>query len=89
MPISILAKGIGIDSNVHKRQIPDNLVHRVTAAISPCDKFLEDDPTVKEWIQEHIPSRDSIIPYFTGFFPFAKWIGRYNTRWLTGDLIAG
>lgn len=86
---SVLAKSFGIDLRAHKREVPDDLVDRATTAISPFDKFLEDDPTVKEWILEHVPSKDGIISYLTSFFPFVKWIGRYNSRWLTGDLIAG
>ena len=88
-PGSLLAKGLGIDPRAHKQQIPDDLVDRATTAISPFDKFLEDDPTVKEWILEHVPTKRGILSYLTSFFPFVKWIGRYNTRWLTGDLIAG
>ena len=88
-PGFFLAKSFGIDPRAHKQDVPDDLVERATTAISPFDRFLEDDPTVKEWIQEHIPTKDGIVSYLTSFFPFVRWIGRYNSRWLTGDLIAG
>ncbi|RYP34409.1 hypothetical protein DL767_004278 [Monosporascus sp. MG133] len=86
---SLLGKAVGIDTDAHRRQIPDDLVDRATRAVAPFDKFLEDDPTVKEWILEHVPTKDGTIAYITSFFPFTKWIYRYNTRWLTGDIIAG
>ncbi|RYP43890.1 hypothetical protein DL768_009595 [Monosporascus sp. mg162] len=86
---SLLGKAVGIDTDAHRRQIPDDLVDRATRAVAPFDSFLEDDPTVKEWILEHVPTKDGTIAYITSFFPFTKWIYRYNTRWLTGDIIAG
>ncbi|RYO92135.1 hypothetical protein DL766_001862 [Monosporascus sp. MC13-8B] len=86
---SLLGKAVGIDADAHRRQVPDDLIDRTTRAVVPFDTFLEDDPTVKEWILEHVPTRDGTIAYITSFFPFTKWIYRYNTRWLTGDIIAG
>ncbi|RYP56307.1 hypothetical protein DL769_009938 [Monosporascus sp. CRB-8-3] len=86
---SLLGKAVGIDTDAHRRQIPDGLVDRATRAVAPFDTFLEDDPTVKEWILEHVPTKDGTIAYITSFFPFTNWIYRYNSRWLTGDIIAG
>ncbi|KAI1495833.1 sulfate permease [Biscogniauxia marginata] len=84
-----LAKCLGIDVDAHKSRVPTDLVKRTTDAIHPLEPFTEETPTVKEWAVEHLPCRLDIVPYLTSFFPFTKWIGRYNLRWFTGDVIAG
>ncbi|KAI1491593.1 sulfate permease [Biscogniauxia mediterranea] len=84
-----LAKGLGIDVHAHERCVPCDLVKRATDAVHPYESFIEKPPTVKEWAFECLPSRHDIVPYLTSFFPFTKWIGRYNLRWFTGDVIAG
>lgn len=84
-----MAKHFGIDADAATRQIPEDLNSRAANAISPHDAFFEEEVTVNEWFREHMPSRHDIIPYCISFFPFTQWIGRYNLRWLTGDIIAG
>ncbi|KAI0600360.1 sulfate permease [Biscogniauxia sp. FL1348] len=84
-----LAKGLGIDVDAHERRVPRDLVKRATDAVHPYEPFVEKPPTVKEWALDCLPSRHDIVPYLTGFFPCTKWIGRYNLRWFTGDVIAG
>jgi hypothetical protein len=32
---------------------------------------------------------NQITAYVSSLFPFLRWITRYNTSWLIGDLIAG
>ncbi|KAI5927540.1 sulfate permease [Camillea tinctor] len=84
-----LARCLGIDIEAHERRVPHDLVKRATDAIYPYEALLDEVPTVKEWALECLPSKYDIIPYLTSFFPFTKWIGRYNLRWFTGDVIAG
>jgi hypothetical protein len=58
-------------------------------SISSADTYVEAEPTVGEWIQEHTPSGHQIVQYFLSLFPFLQWITRYNFQWLVGDLVAG
>ncbi|KAI0021660.1 sulfate permease [Xylariomycetidae sp. FL0641] len=85
----VVAKGLGIDVDAHKRMVPDDLVDRASAALYPHEPYVESLPTTKEWLANHTPSIHDILPYLVSFFPFTKWLGRYNVRWLVGDLIAG
>lgn len=86
---SSAARLLGIEPDERHQQIPTNLAGRATEAISPLDPYFEQEPTVNEWIRDQIPSRHDILPYILSFFPFTTWIGRYNARWLLGDVIAG
>lgn len=58
-------------------------------SISNADLFIEREPTVGEYIQEIIPSRQDVGHYIYNLFPFLQWIGKYNGTWLIGDLVAG
>jgi len=58
-------------------------------SISSVDTYVEAEPTVGEWIQEHTPSGRQIVQYFLNLFPFLRWITHYNFQWLIGDLVAG
>ena len=51
--------------------------------------YVEAEPTVAEWFTQFCPSVKGAWTYFLSFFPFITWIGRYNLKWATGDLIAG
>jgi sodium-independent sulfate anion transporter 11 len=51
--------------------------------------FIEETPTVSQWLQDQIPSTREASDYFTSLFPFLSWIGHYNAQWAAGDLIAG
>ena len=53
------------------------------------DSYVEEDPTVVEWLAEHTPTAKEAWSFFLGFFPFVNWIGRYNRVWFAGDVIAG
>lgn len=53
------------------------------------DAYIERDPTPSEWLQETLPNRSRILDYFHNLFPFIQWIGRYNTKYLFGDVVAG
>jgi sodium-independent sulfate anion transporter 11 len=53
------------------------------------DPFLEDDPTVKEWLSGLVPTRTDVAQYTRNLFPSSSWVRRYNLHWLIGDAIAG
>ncbi|MCJ1405657.1 Sulfate permease 2 [Xylographa trunciseda] len=58
-------------------------------SVSSADTYVEEEPTVTEWLREVTPSSRQFLLYFWNLFPFFHWIGRYNVQWLFGDLIAG
>lgn len=90
-PVSdfVTKKVLGIDVNERYSKIPEGLEQRARETLNPADIFLEDEPTVGEWIKELTPTRDGAIHYLQSLFPSAKWIPRYNLTWLFGDVIAG
>lgn len=55
----------------------------------PFGAYLERDPTAKEWVLRHWPTRHSVARYIRSLFPFVGWLPRYNTTWLLGDAIGG
>jgi sodium-independent sulfate anion transporter 11 len=68
---------------------PSDLHTRAQEVLEPADIFLDQEPTVGEWIKELAPTRDGSIHYLQSLFPSASWIWRYCLRWLLGDVIAG
>ncbi|KAJ0158610.1 Sulfate permease 2 [Colletotrichum tanaceti] len=84
-----LARVLGIDLEASTRHQTRELHEHVAGAIAPYEPYYEQDPTVNEWLLEHVPTRDASARYVKSLFPFAKWILRYNTRWLVSDAIAG
>lgn len=85
-----LAKVLGI-----KLEQPSNAgASKVTRgesvfSVDSSDSYLEEEPTVWEWIKSTTPNGREIGQYVRNLFPFTRWILRYNTQWLIGDLIAG
>ncbi|RYO11816.1 Sulfate permease 2 [Alternaria arborescens] len=51
--------------------------------------YLEEEPTVKEWLCSFRLTRQSIINFLCSLFPCTSWLRRYNVHWLLGDAIAG
>lgn len=51
--------------------------------------YIEPEPTLGEWFQEHAPSVREVVMYFLDILPFWRWITRYNWQWFWGDMIAG
>ncbi|KAJ5971463.1 sulfate anion transporter [Penicillium vulpinum] len=49
----------------------------------------EADPTVLEWLNDGVPSRQQVGHYFVRLLPFLQWIRHYNLQWFLGDLVAG
>lgn len=86
---AVLAKILGIDLETSTRHQTQELHDHVVNAISPYEPYYEEDPTVKEWLLEQVPTKQGSSRYVKSLFPFTKWILRYNTRWLISDAIAG
>ncbi|KAI9679909.1 MAG: Sulfate permease 2 [Caeruleum heppii] len=58
-------------------------------SVSSADQYVEQEPTVQEWIQKLTPSGRTMLRYLYDLFPFVHWITRYNLRWFSGDMVAG
>jgi sodium-independent sulfate anion transporter 11 len=83
-----LAKVLGIkldDQNAADKISRGESVFSVTSA----DTYIEEEPTVLEWIRDVTPTGKGVLAYFYGLFPFTHWITRYNLQWFYGDLVAG
>lgn len=85
----VVRKALGIDINERYATQPDNLDSRAREILDPADIYLEDEPTVADFFRDLQPSRAGAVHYVQSLFPAAAWIGRYNVRWLMGDVIAG
>ncbi|CAK7219595.1 hypothetical protein SCUCBS95973_003868 [Sporothrix curviconia] len=82
-----LAKGLGI-----KIQRPIEYQDEVTrgeSVFSSDDTWVEEPPHTIDAVSELVPTAKDIVDYVISLFPFLQWIGRYNTQWLIGDLVAG
>lgn len=62
--------------------VPQNLPQGVVP-------FLEEEPSIKEWLCGYMPTLKGSIAYFQSLFPFTSWLNRYDRHWLLGDVIAG
>ncbi|TQS38812.1 hypothetical protein Golomagni_00674 [Golovinomyces magnicellulatus] len=51
--------------------------------------YIEDDPSVFDWIRNRVPKTSQLIVYTRSLFPFVSWISNYNLSWFVGDLVAG
>ena len=83
-----LAKVLGIkleNEHVLDKTTRGESVFSVTSA----DTYVEQEPTVGEWIADVVPSGKDLLRYARSLFPFTHWITRYNLQWLYGDLVAG
>lgn len=58
-------------------------------SVSSADTYVEEEPTVQEWLRSIVPSGHEVASYIKSLFPFLAWIDRYNLQWLYGDLVAG
>ncbi|KAF5528803.1 family sulfate permease, partial [Fusarium phyllophilum] len=75
-----LEKFIGADHTEPEEKAP---------SISNADLYIEEEPTVGEFLREITPSTRAIGEYFYNLFPFLSWVGKYNLIWFIGDLVAG
>ena len=51
--------------------------------------YTDVEPTVIDWFKEQTLTTQDAQRYLVSLFPFARWVPRYNLRWLLGDIIAG
>ncbi|RKF76011.1 Sulfate permease 2 [Golovinomyces cichoracearum] len=51
--------------------------------------YIEDDPSVFDWVRNRVPKPSKLITYTRSLFPFISWISNYNISWFMGDLVAG
>lgn len=85
----VVRRILGIDVNNKYRGLPQGLDKRAEALLDPADTYLEDEPSVAEWLKELKPTKKGAVDYITNLFPSASWARRYNLRWLAGDVLAG
>ncbi|KAI1851075.1 hypothetical protein JX265_002878 [Neoarthrinium moseri] len=88
-PGKILAKAFGIDTEYRAKREPTETIQSAAASVEHLHPYVEQDVTVKEWLQEMAPTRSGVAHYFKSLFPFWSWIFHYNFTWLFGDVIAG
>jgi len=85
-----LAKVLRIKPNERSPVGLDTVTHgESTFSTASADTYVETEPTSAEWLRELMPTYREAGQYFYNLFPFLRWIGRYNLRWLIGDLVAG
>lgn len=85
-----LANVLGIDLHYRHETGSERVTRGESVfSINSADTYVEREPTAAEWFHEIIPSGEDILHYFIRLFPFLRWITRYNTQWLIGDLVAG
>ncbi|EON64277.1 SulP family sulfate permease [Coniosporium apollinis CBS 100218] len=85
-----MAKGLGIKLEDAGTAKGDKVTRGESVfSVSSADTYVEEEPTVAEWFSELAPSRKDVFRYFKNLFPFLHWITRYNSVWLSGDLVAG
>lgn len=75
-----LEKFIGADHTEPEEKAP---------SITNADLYIEEEPTVGEFLREITPSVHAIGEYFYNLFPFLSWVGKYNLIWFVGDMVAG
>ena len=86
----VLLKSLGItrapkyDANTDKLTRGESVF-----SVASADDYVEDEPTVAEWLREISPSKTDVITYVKSLFPFLSWIFHYNMTWFIGDLVAG
>lgn len=85
-----LAKVFGIDLHYRNETGSDRITRGESVfSIDSADSYVENEPTIWEWICQITPNGRQLFNYFLSLFPFVHWITRYNLQWLTGDLVAG
>ena len=87
-PLQFVKKRVlHIDPEERYSRQPKDLEQRAKDAVA--NTYIEEEPSIREWGRQLIPTRDGFANYIRGLFPSATWIGRYNLHWLAGDAIAG
>ncbi|GAB7354736.1 hypothetical protein MBLNU459_g5149t1 [Dothideomycetes sp. NU459] len=86
-----LAKVLGIKLDYRHELGDQNKITRGESvfSVSSADTFVEEEPTVADYFKSITPSGHDAWQYTRNLFPFTRWIGRYNSSWAAGDLVAG
>ncbi|KAG7131474.1 Sulfate permease 2 like protein [Verticillium longisporum] len=66
---------------------PDDLETRAQRAMGRI--YLEEEPTIQQWLATLKPTKQGAIGYALALFPCVGWVPRYNLRWFMGDVVAG
>lgn len=78
---------LGIKPNYNN---PDGISRgESTFSSSTAGTYVEDEPTITQWVKHVTPGPRGIARWAYHLFPFTHWITRYNVQWLFGDLVAG
>lgn len=87
----VTTKILGIDPSQRFEYQPIQLEQRARDALrdAGAELYLEEEPTVVEWLREQAPTTNDVIEYLRNLFPPIGWLPRYNLRWLLGDVVAG
>ena len=83
------SKVFGIDTRERDNLKPADLDKRAYEIIEPADIYLEQEPTVSEFLSHLRPNRESAVNYMRSLFPSSSWVRRYKAAWFFGDVIAG
>ncbi|KAL9945734.1 hypothetical protein D7B24_007038 [Verticillium nonalfalfae] len=75
------------DPSKQSRMQPDDLETIAQRAMGR--SYLEEDPTIQQWLATLIPTKQGAIGYALTLFPCVGWVPRYNLRWFLGDVVAG
>jgi len=84
-----LAKALFIDLDYRKKYEPQEALESAARSLSGVEQYSEPEPTIRDFVHEHMPTGSSVAHYFRSLFPFLSWIFHYNLTWLLGDFIAG
>ncbi|KAJ6141693.1 sulfate permease [Penicillium chrysogenum] len=81
-----LAKSLGIK---HDLESEDSVKWTAQLIDPPFEAYIEEDPTVGQYVKAHLPTKSGTAGYLRSLFPFLSWIFHYNATWLISDAIAG
>jgi len=85
-----IAKALGIKLDYRNELGKEGITRGESVfSVSSADTYVEEEPTVWEWLASVIPSARAWAQYFRSLFPFVRWLPFYNLQWLAGDLVAG
>lgn len=85
-----LARALGIKLDYRNELSADKITRGESVfSVSSADSYVEEEPTVGEWLYSMTPSFGDMGRYLYSLFPFTHWLPFYNLQWLAGDLVAG
>ncbi|KAF2665881.1 sulfate permease 2 [Microthyrium microscopicum] len=73
----------------HRKQKAENTAQDAVFTAALPDGYVDQEPTVREWLRATAPTGPGVLKYVADTFPFTQWILSYNLTWFIGDLIAG